>query len=103
MSSNSNTEVFPESAEKCPKTIRWNYLRESSLLKSCKTANEFIVASYLLRHGPSLRSDIVKATHVKWTTVHDSLVRMQVRDIVKCESIAEGRGRPKVFWSICEC
>lgn len=81
---------------------REEFFRRTSLMKSCETSNEFIVATYLLEHGPATRGEIVKETPVKWTTAHDSLVRLQVKGIVKREVVPRGRGRPLVYWSLAD-
>ncbi|MFW9990784.1 MAG: hypothetical protein ACFFD4_01870 [Candidatus Odinarchaeota archaeon] len=88
-----------ERAEAKKKSVREEFFRRTSLMKSCETSNEFLVASYLL-DGPATRGDIVKNTHVKWTTAHDSLVRLQIKGIVKREIVPRGRGRPLVLWSL---
>ncbi|MHA2298348.1 MAG: hypothetical protein ACXAEU_08065 [Candidatus Hodarchaeales archaeon] len=74
--------------------------RKTELMKICETCNEYSVVSYLFDKGPSTRGDIVKGTPVKWTTAHDSLVRLQVKGIVKRDIVSQGRGRPKVYWSL---
>jgi predicted ArsR family transcriptional regulator len=72
-------------------------------MKACETANEFIVSTYLLDHGPATRGEIVESTPVKWTTAHDSLLRLQVKGIVKRKIVPRGRGRPFVYWSLKDC
>ncbi|MFW9998083.1 MAG: helix-turn-helix domain-containing protein [Candidatus Odinarchaeota archaeon] len=76
------------------------YYQLTSLMKICETPNDFLVASYLLENGAATRGEIVRDTGVKRTTAHDSLVRLQVKEIVKKETVKQGRGRPKVYWSL---
>ncbi|MFW9992084.1 MAG: hypothetical protein ACFFD4_08470 [Candidatus Odinarchaeota archaeon] len=77
-----------------------DFYRKTSLMKLCETFNEFTVISYLFDHGPATRGDIVRDTPVKWTTAHDSLIRLQVKGIIKREVVPRGRGRPFVYWSL---
>lgn len=87
-------------AEAKSKSSRADFYQRTSLMKVCETANEFMVTTYLLDHGPATRGDIVKGTPVKWTTAYDSLVRLHVKGIVRREVVPRGRGRPLVLWSL---
>ncbi|MFW9991835.1 MAG: hypothetical protein ACFFD4_07225 [Candidatus Odinarchaeota archaeon] len=79
---------------------RMGFHNLTSLMKVCETSNEFLVVTYLHENGPATRGDIVRDTPVKWTTAHDSLIRLQIKGIVKREVVTRGRGRPSIFWSL---
>ncbi|MHA2299198.1 MAG: hypothetical protein ACXAEU_15335 [Candidatus Hodarchaeales archaeon] len=82
------------------RSSREDFHLRTALMKVCETANEFIVGTFLLDNGPATRGEIVEGTPVKWTTAHDSLVRLHVKGIVKRKVVPRGRGRPLVYWSL---
>ncbi|MHA1450041.1 MAG: helix-turn-helix domain-containing protein [Candidatus Hodarchaeales archaeon] len=71
-----------------------------SQLKKCDTTGEFRIICFLHANGPATREEIVKHTGIKRTTVYDSLVRLQVKEMVTRETRSRGPGRPLVYWSI---
>jgi len=72
----------------------------SELLDSCSNLSECQVISFLFDHDKAVRNTVMKQTGRKRTTVHDTLVRLHVKEIIKRETVKQGRGRPTVYWSI---
>jgi len=52
----------------------------------------------LEENGPMTRKEIVSTTGMPWSTVYDSLCKLECRGKVSRYSIRAKRGRPKVLW-----
>jgi len=60
----------------------------------CGTLSESKVIAFLHENGAATRGRIMNGTGMKRTTVHDTLVRLHVKEMVKREIVKQGRGRP---------
>lgn len=77
-------------------------LEEYSELKKFLSPMQSNLVKILEKNGPLTRRDLVNQLKIPRTTIYDNLLKLQKHKFIEKFIQSEGkRGRPLVFWKIC--